>query len=158
MSRFLCYTSDSREVTANVLSGQGSLHLSPELVPESVFHCIDVNLCGDSNKRFDRCQTTEHSCILSKPTSWHAVPEFICLLVFQRSSRMLVCLKDGCAKTTVHPSTWRQKVQTKLTISPSLIILTLGQPAPALTLWCCAPVREAPRMPASESDPFMDVS
>ena len=45
-----------------------------------------------------------------------------------------VYLKDRSAQTIVYAATPRQKLQTKLSISPSYNILTPGQPVPALTL------------------------
>ena len=46
---------------------------------------------------------------------------------------MLVYLKDGSAQTIVRAATLRHKLQVKHSISPTHIILTPGQPVPALT-------------------------
>ena len=45
-----------------------------------------------------------------------------------------VCLSDGSLRTSVGITTLRQKLQIQLSTSPSHVILTPGQPVPALTL------------------------
>ena len=55
-------------------------------------------------------------------------------LVALHPSNMLVHLKGGSAQTSVRAATLRQKLQIKLSVSPSHSILTPGQPVPALTL------------------------
>ena len=59
---------------------------------------------------------------------------------------MLVCLRDRSAQTIVRAATFRQKLQIKLSTSPSQGILTPGQPVPALTLSRQAPGRVASRV------------
>ena len=54
---------------------------------------------------------------------------------------MLVYLGDGSAQISVRAATLRQKLQIKLSTSPSRSILTPGQPVPALTLYRQAPGR-----------------
>ena len=46
---------------------------------------------------------------------------------------MLVYLGDGSAQTILRAATLREKLQIKLSTSPSHSILTPGQPVPALT-------------------------
>ena len=58
----------------------------------------------------------------------------VCLFVGCLPSNMQVYLRDGSAKTIVRAATLRQKLQIKLSISPSHSILTLGRPVPMLTL------------------------
>ena len=45
----------------------------------------------------------------------------VCLLVAYRPSNMLVYLRDGSAQTVVRAATLRQKLQTKLSTSPSIL-------------------------------------
>ena len=47
---------------------------------------------------------------------------------------MLVYLRDGSAQIILRAATLRQKLQIKLSTSPSPSILTPGRPVPALTL------------------------
>ena len=55
----------------------------------------------------------------------------VCCLTSQQHR---VYLRDGSAQTILRAATLRQKLKTKLSISPSHSILTPGQPVPALTL------------------------
>ena len=57
-----------------------------------------------------------------------------CWLLALRPNKMLVYLRDRPAQTILRAATLRQKLQAKLSISPSHSILTPGQPVPALTL------------------------
>ena len=57
-----------------------------------------------------------------------------CWLIAECPNNMLVCLGDRSAQTIVCAATLRQKLQIKLSISPSHSILTLRKPVPALTL------------------------
>ena len=62
---------------------------------------------------------------------------FICWLVacrLRRPSSMLIYLRDGSAQIIARAATLRQKLQIKLSTSPSQSILTPGGPVPALTL------------------------
>ena len=59
-------------------------------------------------------------------------------------------LRDESAQTILHAATLRQKLQIKLSTSPSHSIVTLGQPVPALTLYCQAPGRVATGVPNFE--------
>ena len=45
-------------------------------------------------------------------------------------------LRDGSVRTIVRAATLRQKLQTKLAISPNSSVLTLGQPVPTPTPHC----------------------
>ena len=56
-----------------------------------------------------------------------------CLFVAKRPSNIQVYRRDRYAQTILHAATLRQKLQTKLSTSPSHSILTPGQPVPALT-------------------------
>ena len=56
---------------------------------------------------------------------------------------MLVCLTDGHAQIILRAATLREKLQIKLSTSPSHSILAPGQPVPALTLSFQAPDRVA---------------
>ena len=47
---------------------------------------------------------------------------------------MLVYLRDGSAQAAVHAATLREKLQSKLSVSPSHNILTPGRPVPVLIL------------------------
>ena len=60
---------------------------------------------------------------------------------------MQVYLKDGSAQTILRAATLRQKLQTKISISPSHSILIPGQPVPALTLNRQAPGTVATGVP-----------
>ena len=62
------------------------------------------------------------------------VPGFVCWLFVLRPSNMRVYLRDRSAQTILRAATLRQKLQIKLSISPSHSILTPSQPVPALTL------------------------
>ena len=66
----------------------------------------------------------------------NSILEFVlfCLLVAYRPSNMRVYLRDGSAHTILRAATLRQKLQIKLSISPSHSILTPGRPVPVLTL------------------------
>ena len=64
---------------------------------------------------------------------------------------MRVYLRDGSAQTILRAATLRQKLQIKLSISPSHSILTPGRPVPALTLWRQAPGRVATGVPMFKS-------
>ena len=59
---------------------------------------------------------------------------FVCWLDALCPSNMLVYLRDGFAQTRVRAATMRQKLQIKLSISPSHTMLTSGQSVPVLTL------------------------
>ena len=72
-----------------------------------------------------------HSALNTSITGHVAVVRW---LVAERPSNMQVYLTDGSAKTTLRVDILRQKLQTKLCISPSHSILTPGQPVQALTL------------------------
>ena len=74
-----------------------------------------------------------------------------CLLAAQRPSNILVYLRDGSAKTILRAATLRQKLQIKLSTSPSHSILTPGWPVPALTLYCQVPGRVATGVPIFKS-------
>ena len=50
------------------------------------------------------------------------------------SQQHAVYLRDGSAQTSLRSATLRHNLQTKLSISPSHNILTMGRPVPALTL------------------------
>ena len=50
------------------------------------------------------------------------------------SPNMLMYLRDGSAQTILRAAILRQKLQIKLSTSPSHSVLTPGQPIPALTL------------------------
>ena len=52
---------------------------------------------------------------------------------------MLVYLRDGSAQTVLRAATLRQKLQIRLSTSPSHSIPTPGQPVPAMTLRRQAP-------------------
>ena len=58
----------------------------------------------------------------------------VCLLVGCLMSQQHASVSQGRICTIVHAATLRQKLQIKLSTSPSHSILTLGQPVPALTL------------------------
>ena len=60
---------------------------------------------------------------------------------------MQVYLREGSAQIIVRAVTLRQKLQIKLSISPSYSILTMGQPFPALTLLRREPGRAATGVP-----------
>ena len=64
---------------------------------------------------------------------------------------MLVYLRDGSAQSSERAATLRQKLQIKLSISPSHSILTPGQPVPELTLQRQAPGRVATGVAISKS-------
>ena len=90
----------------------------------------------------------QHSSLLTRLDSIHQHRGwFVCLLVAERPSNTRVYLRDASAKTTLRAATLRQKLQTKLSISPSHSILTPGQPVPALTLYLQAPGRVATGVP-----------
>ena len=59
---------------------------------------------------------------------------------------MRVYLRDGSAQTIVHAATLRQKLQIKLSTSPSHSILTPGRTVPVLTLTHQAPGKVATRV------------
>ena len=80
-----------------------------------------------------------------------------CLLVSEHPSNMLVYIRDGSAQTSVHAATLRQKLQIKLSLSPSHSILTPHQPVPVLTLWCQAPGRVATGVPMYKSLVWLDL-
>ena len=66
--------------------------------------------------------------------SFH-VAHMVCLFVgCLASSNGLVYLRDGSAQTILRAATLRQKLQIKLSTSPSHSILTPGPPVPVLTL------------------------
>ena len=67
--------------------------------------------------------------------------------LFVCPSNMIVCLRDGSARTVVRAATLRQKLQIKLSTSPSHSILTPGRPVPVRTLRRQAPSREATGVP-----------
>ena len=67
--------------------------------------------------------------------------EIVCWLVAKRPSKMLVYLT----------ATLRQKLQIKLSTSPSHSILTSGRPVPVLTLYRHAPGRVATGVPILKS-------
>ena len=69
---------------------------------------------------------------------------------------MRVYLRDGSAQTIIRAATLRQKLQIKLSISPSHSILTPGQPVPALTLWRQAPGRVASEVSIFKSLVWLD--
>ena len=56
------------------------------------------------------------------------------LLIAYHPSNRLVNLRDGSAQTILCAATLRQKMQIKLSTSPSHSILTPGQPVTALNL------------------------
>ena len=64
---------------------------------------------------------------------------------------MLVNLRDGSSQTIVRSATLRQKLQIKLSISPSHSTLTLSQPVTALTLQAQAPGRVTTGVPILKS-------
>ena len=64
---------------------------------------------------------------------------------------MLVYLRDGSAQTIVRAATLKQKLQIKLSTSPSHSILTPGRPVPALTLYRQTPGRVATGVPVLKS-------
>ena len=69
---------------------------------------------------------------------------------------MLVYLRDGSAQTILRATTLRQKLQIKLSTSPSHSILTPGRPVPALTQQCQACGRVATGVPIFKSLVFLD--
>ena len=69
---------------------------------------------------------------------------------------MRVYLRDGSAQTILRAATLRQKLQIKLSTSPSHSILTPGRPVPALTLQCQAPGRVATGVPIFKSLIWLD--
>ena len=69
---------------------------------------------------------------------------------------MLVYLRDGHAQTILRAAKPRQKLQIKLSTSPSHSILTSGQPVPALTLYRQAPGRVATGVPIFKSLVWLD--
>ena len=69
---------------------------------------------------------------------------------------MRVYLRDESAQTILRAATLRQKLQIKLSISPSHSILTPGRPVPALTLLRQAPGRVATGVPIFKSLVWLD--
>ena len=74
-----------------------------------------------------------------------------CLLLAQRPSNMLVYLRDRYAQTVVRAATLIQKLQIKLSFSPSHSILAPGQPVSALILLRQAPGSVATGVPIFKS-------
>ena len=66
---------------------------------------------------------------------WVNLKTMFCLLVAKRPSNMLVYLRNGSAQTIGCAATLRWKLQIKISISPSLSVLTPGQAVPSLTLY-----------------------
>ena len=85
------------------------------------------------------------------PTKPADSPQFVYWLVVLRPSNMRVHFRDGSAKTSLHAATLRQKLQIKLSISPSHGIPTSGQPVPEPTLQRQAPGRVATGVPILKS-------
>ena len=69
---------------------------------------------------------------------------------------MLVYLRDRSAQTILCAATLRQKLQIKLSTSPSHSMLTPGWPIPVLTLWRQASVRVAIGVPIFKSLVWLD--
>ena len=89
-----------------------------------------------------------------KTSYWETT--FVCLLVALCPSNMLVYLRDRSAQTTAHAATLRQKMQIKLSISPSHSILILSWQVPVLTLKRHAPGKAGTGVPISKSPVWPD--
>ena len=70
---------------------------------------------------------------------------------------MLLHLRDRPTQKIVHAVVLRQKLQKKLSDSPSHSMLTSVQPVPALTLWRQPPGRVATGVPIFESLVWLDL-
>ena len=87
------------------------------------------NICGDQPRPFSRQRFVFHRSAWPSTLQGLRAQEFVGWLLNIR-----VYLRDGPAQTILRAATLRQKLQAKLSISPSHSILTPGQPVPALTL------------------------
>ena len=96
-----------------------------------------INLCTRVHQsRHTGTSISAHKYI-NLGTQVHQSRKGCCLLVWwgaERPSNMPVYLGNGSARTILRVATLRQKLQIKLSISPSHSILTPGQPVPALAL------------------------
>ena len=98
---------------------------------------VPENLLGELQLEFKRTQYPRQG--------------FVCWLLAEHPSDMIVYLIDGSAHTVLRTATMRYKLQIQLSTSPSHSILSQGQPVPVLTLQGQTPGGVATGVPVFKS-------